>query len=46
MIQLLISLLILLFVNIISYFLFTRIDLTAEKTLYLVGINKKIPERH
>lgn len=41
MMQLLISLLILLFVNIISYFIFTRIDLTAEKRYTLSESTKK-----
>ncbi|HOV12581.1 MAG TPA: Gldg family protein, partial [Bacteroidales bacterium] len=41
MMQLLISLLILLFVNIISYFIFTRVDLTAEKRYTLSESTKK-----
>lgn len=41
MMQLIISLLILLFINIISYYVFTRIDLTAEKRYTLSESTKK-----
>jgi len=41
LVQLLLSLLILLFINIISYYVFTRIDLTSEKRYTLSASTKK-----
>jgi ABC-2 type transport system permease protein len=41
LVQLLLSLLILLFINIISYYVFTRIDLTSEKRYTLSEATKK-----